>query len=154
MTSLVDRLLRPIQNSTLGYQIGLIGFGRLSNFLRLIGFARHVHPLYAARLLLVAATGIISLPWRLWETIRHGRRIAATPVAPPIFIIGHWRSGTTHLHNLMSKDRRLGFLTMYQAIVPTCSIAGGSWLKSLLGRIMPLKRPMDNMIWPMDAPQE
>jgi omega-hydroxy-beta-dihydromenaquinone-9 sulfotransferase len=152
---LIGRLLAPIQSSTLGYQIGLIGFARLSNMVRLARDARHVHPRYAPRLLLIGATGLISLPWRAWETMRWGRRIAATPIAgPPIFIVGHWRSGTTHLHNLMSQDRTLGFLTMYQAMVPTCSLAGGAWLKSLLGRIMPLKRPMDDMIWPMDAPQE
>jgi hypothetical protein len=43
---------------------------------------------------------------------------------------------------------------MYQAMVPNCSLVGETWLKALLGRIVPLKRPMDNMVWPMDAPQE
>src|SRR6185437_1926725 len=98
---LIGRLLAPIQSSTLGYQIGLIGFARLSNMVRLARYARHVHPRYAPRLLLIGATGLISLPWRVWETMRWGRRIAATPIAgPPIFIVGHWRSGTTHLHSL------------------------------------------------------
>src|SRR5258706_5162581 len=43
---------------------------------------------------------------------------------------------------------------MYQAMVPGCSLVGGAWLKVLLGRVVPLERPMDNMVWPMDAPQE
>jgi hypothetical protein len=152
---LLDRLLAPIRGGTLGYQIGLTGFVRFRNMLRLVRYARHIHPRYVPRLLLVTATSLLSLPWRAWESVRHGRRIAATPIAAaPIFIIGHWRSGTTHLHNLMSQDTNLGFLTMYQAMVPTCSIVGGARLKALLGRIVPLQRPMDEMTWPMDAPQE
>ncbi len=43
---------------------------------------------------------------------------------------------------------------MYQSIVPDCSLVGQNWLKQLLAKIMPLKRPMDNMIWPLDGPQE
>ena len=27
----------------------------------------------------------------------------------PVFILGHWRSGTTHIHYLMSKDPHFGF---------------------------------------------
>ena len=33
----------------------------------------------------------------------YGNRVAATELAgPPVFIVGHWRSGTTYLHELMS----------------------------------------------------
>ena len=144
-----------LRASTIGYQVGLIGFARVRNMLRLIRYAPSIHPRYLPRLLLIVATGLLSAPWRAWEAIRFGRRIAATRIAePPIFIIGHWRSGTTHLHNLMSRDANLGYLSMYQAVAPTCSLAGGAWLKRLLSRIMPLKRPMDDMVWPMDGPQE
>ncbi|MFZ4732722.1 MAG: sulfotransferase, partial [Pirellulales bacterium] len=32
-------------------------------------------------------------------TLTHGRRIRCPPqTPPPVFIIGHWRSGTTLLH--------------------------------------------------------
>ena len=34
-----------------------------------------------------------------WQNLWLGRKIAATELtAPPVFIIGHWRTGTTLLH--------------------------------------------------------
>jgi hypothetical protein len=147
--------INSFTNSQLGYQIGLIGFTRLSNILRLTHYAIGIHPRYVLRLLLILITSLCTLPLRLWEKIVWERRIINTPIAhPPIFIIGHWRSGTTHLHNLISQDSAFGYLSMYQSMVPDCSLAGGNWLKSLLAHIVPSKRPMDNMTWPIDAPQE
>lgn len=43
------------------------------------------------------------------EEIQYGRHIDAHTPAPPIFVLGAWRSGTTYLHNLLSQDPRLGF---------------------------------------------
>lgn len=138
-----------------GYQLGLIGFTRLSNIVRLIHFSIGIHPRYGLRLLLVIISSLVTLPLRIWETIAYGRQIAKIEIdRPPIFIIGYWRSGTTHLHNLMTQDKAFGYLSMYQAIVPDCSLVGQRWLKPLLAKIVPLKRPMDNMVWPVDAPQE
>src|SRR5688572_4545420 len=34
------------------------------------------------------------------ERWRFSRCLQDVQVQPPVFIIGHWRSGTTHLHNL------------------------------------------------------
>jgi len=137
-----------------GYQFGLIGFVSLTSFCRNVAYAVSIHPRYIPRALLVLATSAITAPLRVWERVRYGRRIAAVRVKAPVFVIGHWRSGTTHLHNLMSQDPTFGYLTMYQAMVPDCSLAGGRWLKPILSRIVPAKRPMDNLQWPMDAPQE
>jgi len=142
-------------SKALGYQIGLIGFPRLRTLLRLTHYLVSVHPRYLPRLLLVVGTSLLIAPLRAWESLRYGRRIARVRLdEPPIFIVGHWRSGTTHLHNLMSRDPALGSLTMYQAMVPGASLAGGRWLKSLLAKIVPVERPMDNMTWPVDAAQE
>ena len=139
----------------LRYQLGSIGFTRFSNIVRLTHYAISMHPRYLLRLLLVISTSVISLPLRLLEQLFFGTKIAQTEIVEtPIFIIGHWRSGTTYLHNLMTQDSNYGYLSMYQAVVPDCSIIGGTWLKALLGKIVPIKRPMDNVQWPMDGPQE
>src|SRR6185312_2827714 len=37
---------------------------------------------------------------------RYGPAIATTRVEAPVFILGHYRSGTTHLHELLSVDPR------------------------------------------------
>ena len=140
---------------TLGYQVGLVGFTCLSNIVLLRQYALRIDLRYLPRALLFLAISGLSSPLRLLERIVHGRRIAEVNLdEPPIFIVGHWRSGTTHLHNLMSLDPRLGYVTMYQAALPEGSLVAPRWLRNLIGRLVPLKRPMDNMQWPMDAPQE
>jgi omega-hydroxy-beta-dihydromenaquinone-9 sulfotransferase len=73
---------------------------------------------------------------------------------PPIFIIGHWRTGTTLLHNLMSQDPRLAFTSVLQAMVPGSYLAKPSILPLILHRFMPGKRPMDNMDLSISLPQE
>ena len=139
----------------IGYQLGMTGFTRFSNILRLLPLSLSIHPRYGLRLLLIIVTSVVSAPLRLLESLRYGRVINETKVHEmPIFIVGHWRSGTTHLHNLMIQDANFGFVSMYQSVVPECSLVGGHWLKRILARIIPLKRPMDNMEWPLDAPQE
>ncbi len=139
----------------LRYQLTFNSFIRPANILRLVRHLPDVSLRYWPRALLIAATSLLTQPLRFAEFVCYGRRIARTPISePPIFIIGHWRSGTTHLHNLFSQDPSLGWLTMYQAIAPDCSLIGGKLLKRLLERVLPQHRPMDNMVWPMDLPQE
>ena len=79
----------------------------------------------------------------------------ATDIAhPPVFIIGHWRSGTTHLHNLLSKDPNLGFASTLQTVAPASFLVGRSLLRPLVARSMPDRRRMDNMALSVDLPQE
>lgn len=41
----------------------------------------------------------------LVDWLINGRAIASQPLHPqPVFILGHPRTGTTHLHNLLSQD--------------------------------------------------
>lgn len=72
---------------------------------------------------------------------------------PPLFIIGHWRSGTTHLHNLLAQDEHLTCPAAYQALFPhhfIFSQVGGS----LFNLLAPEHRPMDNVAFFSDAPHE
>ena len=76
------------------------------------------------------------------ENLRFGASIDRTAIAEdPVFIIGHWRSGTTYLHQLLSLDPRFGFVTTLQAIHPETSFV----LAPLLGRRELQRRPMDNI---------
>jgi hypothetical protein len=99
----------PCRGNDLGYQLGLIGFASTISMFRHLNYLIDVRPRYALRLLLVIATSLCGLPLRALETIRFGRLIGRVRLhQDPIFIIGHWRSGTTHLHNLMSQDPAYG----------------------------------------------
>ncbi len=52
------------------------------------------------------------------EEAVYGRRIAATEVEPPLFVLGIWRSGTTHLQNLLAVDGRFATPNWYQVSYP------------------------------------
>jgi hypothetical protein len=85
----------------------------------------------------------------------YGRRVARTPVPrAPVFILGHWRSGTTLLHELLAQDPRHAFPTTYECFAPHHFLVTRSWLPRLLGWLMPGRRPMDNMAMGWDRPQE
>lgn len=88
---------------------------------------------------------------RMWSTPLI-RKTAIGP--PPVLIIGHWRSGTTFLHNLLSLDQSMAYLTTMRSIAPEISSIKGLVLKRLIRGFIPLKRPMDNLPLSADAPQE
>lgn len=72
----------------------------------------------------------------------------------PLFILGHWRSGTTFVHNVLTKDSRFGYTTTYQTVFPHITLWGQKMFKGTMGAIMPDKRPTDNMELGVDLPQE
>ncbi len=73
---------------------------------------------------------------------------------PPVFIIGHWRSGTTLLHELMVLDERHIYPNSYQCFAPNHFLIT-EWIATrLFGFLMPKQRPMDNMAMGWKRPQE
>lgn len=142
-------------SSDLGYQLGLISFVRPSSLARNAGRVGTIDPRRLGRATAVVAGGMLGTPLRFWQMARQGRHLGEVQLGePPVFILGHWRSGTTHLHNLMSQDPQFGCVRMAQALSPDCAVSTQRWLPRLFARVFPQKRPMDNLEWPMDAPQE
>ena len=84
----------------------------------------------------------------------YGRRIAAASVHPPIFIIGHWRTGTTLLHELLVQDERFTFPTSYECLAPKQSLVTAPFVTRYFKFLFPARRPMDNMAAGWDHPQE
>ena len=72
---------------------------------------------------------------------------------PPIFIVGHWRSGTTHLSNIMS-EAGYGIVTPIAAGIPWDFLLLGRLLRPLLERLLPHDRFIDAMPVRPDLPQE
>ncbi|MBX3575711.1 MAG: sulfotransferase [Rhizobiaceae bacterium] len=75
----------------------------------------------------------------------YGRRANRTDVLPPIFVLGHWRSGTTFLHNLIGCDPEFAYPNVFQ-----CTFAGGfplleRWTGWLMTPFLPATRPMDDV---------
>jgi hypothetical protein len=84
-----------------------------------------------------------------------GQRIRRTELRePPIFVIGHWRSGTTYLQELFSLDPRHAAPTTYQTYA-ACHFLLTQWFVTrFLGWMLPARRPMDDVEISWDSPQE
>jgi hypothetical protein len=89
------------------------------------------------------------------ELFWYGRQVARTAFgAAPIFIIGHWRTGTTLLHELLALDDRHTYPNTYECLEPNHFLLT-EWFFRRYGRVlMPSRRPMDNMESGWERPQE
>lgn len=89
------------------------------------------------------------------SSARYRRQLRQPPVTePPLFIIGHWRSGTTLLHELLMLDDRFCCPNTYQCFAPGHFLLTEALVTSALSWIMPSKRPMDDVSAGWDRPQE
>lgn len=80
---------------------------------------------------------IPALPLAFLQYVIFGRKIRnATVTKDPIFIIGHYRSGTSLLQKLMASDKRFGFLNYYDALFPNTSMLMGKRMQSALQKII------------------
>lgn len=121
-------------------------------------FWRHPTQIHRSRVpmaLLMSVLSVMNSLLALVQTVLHGRKIARTPIKDaPIFIIGHWRSGTTLLHELLVLDARHSFPTTYECFTPNHFLLTGQILPPLLKSLLPERRPTDNMSAGWDRPQE
>jgi hypothetical protein len=133
--------ISPLAGSTLANFFKVLTLGKVS-------FS--VIPRLALTLLII----LISTPFQIYEYFFYRNTVRNYKFKkPPIFIIGHWRSGTTHLHNLLSKDPENGFSTTYQAVFP--NNLRSKWIfKTFMKLNMPEKRPSDNVKLSTNFPQE
>jgi hypothetical protein len=89
-----------------------------------------------------------------YENWRYGSKLNDVAVQPPLFLLGHWRHGTTHLHNLLTVDERFAFANNYQVLFPHSFLATEASASRLMAFFTPKRRPMDNVEWNLQSPQE
>ncbi|MFW6221381.1 MAG: sulfotransferase family protein [Fibrobacterota bacterium] len=77
-----------------------------------------------------------------------------SPPTDPVFIIGHWRSGTTLLHQLLACDSALWAPTLFQCCYPHSFMTARQFVEPVLRAFLSATRPMDNVSLGMDEPQE
>lgn len=90
------------------------------------------------------------------ETREYGARLRDVELLPPIFVLGHWRSGTTHLHNLLSLDTQFAYPNFYQVTNPhTFLTTEESAQRSRAFKLLsPRTRLIDNMQATLGSPME
>ncbi|MGI9241387.1 MAG: sulfotransferase family protein, partial [Verrucomicrobiales bacterium] len=97
----------------------------------------------------------VRVPAMTYERLRHDKKIAAEPLEHgPVFIIGHWRSGTTYLHNLLSHDPQFAWMSFSRAAMPLDCLTPIRPGRDLMNLLLPKTRGMDRMAMNGDTPQE
>jgi len=83
---------------------------------------------------------------------RHDPAVDAAEVEAPLFILGHHRSGTTHLWNLLAVDERFAHPNVLQAVFPDTFLSFESTVRTWTEEFAPERRPQDNVDFSPDAP--
>ena len=100
--------------------------------------------------------------WVPWNSVlyriseaKYRRAAEALPLdQPPVFVIGHWRTGTTFLHDLFSVDPSLAYPTTFECFFPHHFLLTENTLPKIMKVLLPKKRPQDDVPVGFDRPQE
>lgn len=129
---------------------------RLGTWMRLL--ARHrfiVRPYRISMALGILVLSVFSSILAVLQNLLYGRKLSRTQIdQAPIFVIGHWRSGTTLLHELLSLDDRFVAPSTYAAFNPNHFLLTESVGARFFSFLMPSRRPMDDVPVGMSKPQE
>ena len=118
------------------------------------GLSRHIGMQFQWRYKSIMMHSLLSAAYRKREAREYAAAIEQTEFRDPIFVLGHWRSGTTHLHNLLAVDPQFAFPTTYETVFPYTFLLTEQKRSGLLSRVMPSTRPMDNVKLSLQAPNE
>ena len=82
---------------------------------------------------------IPALPFELLQYLIFGQRIKKTIISKdPVFILGHYRSGTTYLQKLMVSNKRFGYMTNYDSLFPNSNLLFGNRMQHVFQRLIHL----------------
>jgi len=134
----------------------LIAGMRLSRFIKLImKNGMSIHPKYLVRFLFLLQNGV-------WASIFHRKEksiykeLIKKHKLPedPIIIIGHWRTGSTFLHQLLALDQNLVTSNVFQGSIPDSFLTSRKSYEPIMGKALRGTRPMDQVKLSMDEPLE
>lgn len=103
---------------------------------------------------------LLQEPLRILEEVNYSKSICKHSLSKdPVFIIGHWRSGTSFLQYLIGQDPQFGFMNKFQVVFPDIFLYSEDFLKPLISKIpktFNLTRDAQNMSinLELDSPSE
>ena len=141
MVSLVDRLVAG----------GCIAPSTLASALRRSRVSWRRWP----QALVLGLSGVAVQPLAWLQSLLYGRALRQLELPfDPVIVIGHWRSGTTYLHQLLAADPQAATARNALTVAPQVALLLKPLIVPLLRRWMTATRPIDAVPWgPMD-PQE
>ena len=119
----------------------------------LLQYWSHVAPENRKTAVLNLLKGIaVREPLRLFSGLLYGKKVAQTEIShPPLFVLGHWRSGTTYLHELLALDPKHITPNTLECFGPDHFVL---LEERLLKRDKITKRAMDDVEVGLKTPQE
>jgi omega-hydroxy-beta-dihydromenaquinone-9 sulfotransferase len=112
-------------------------------------------PKYLLRLFFIFQSANWSSLFALIDKKKFGKSLETIEKIPaPIFIIGHWRTGTTLLHKLMSLDPNFIAPTLFHVAIPDGFLSSYKFYKPIMKLMVSRHRPMDMVKMGIDEPQE
>lgn len=113
-----------------------------------------VSPACTPHVLAFLASALARSPFRGLDRVMMRHVDPAEVVDPPVFIMGYWRSGTTHLHNLLGCSPGFGIITPLASGVPGELRTLATWLRPVLEQALPEDREVDDVAVTPQSPQE
>jgi omega-hydroxy-beta-dihydromenaquinone-9 sulfotransferase len=137
---------RTIQHPLFGISI--------KNWIKLVGKNGGIDSNYFSRALFITVSSLFFIPARLLFKYTYNARIDKERIQyPPVFIIGHWRSGTTYLHELLCQDPQFCYVSMWNTLLPDSFLVLNP-IKKIFSQFLPSERPMDAIKVDIDGPYE
>ncbi len=132
----------------------LLGFtaGDLWKLLRENRFA--VDPTYGHRVAFLTMLSFMNSAGCRRENRLYGAAVSDVEIKTPLFILGHWRTGTTLLHSLLALDNQFAYPNLFQVTYPHTFLHKEPIVSKELADVPPQRRPMDNMEITFRSPGE
>jgi omega-hydroxy-beta-dihydromenaquinone-9 sulfotransferase len=127
-----------------------------TNIARLLWTNRfRVHPKYWLRLTYALVVVSVTTPMRIVQGLKLRRIVRETKVEKdPVFIVGNYRTGTTYLITMLSKDKRKGYVSNLLAYTFSFFFTIPRLARKIVDASLPEYRPMDNVKMGSDEPTE
>lgn len=140
------------KTSRIGWPVShVLALAPLDVWVRMLARADGVHPRYWPRLAFVLFTSFVGtvismherVLWRVWGWIPMNRARLDQYRPEVIVILGYYRSGTTHLQNLLACDDRLLTPRWYQCLAGQGYLLAWSVIRVVLVPFLGRTRPQD-----------
>lgn len=127
----------------------------MSDWWRLLKQERFaVDPVYLGRAAALTLMARYNSRMKRREDEQFGAAVESAVVPAPLFVLGHWRSGTTLLHELLCNDERYAYPTAFQVSNPHTFLSREDEVARHLEAEAGSTRPMDNVVVTYKSPAE
>ena len=126
-----------------------------STLLKLLAANGFVSPRRIPNLAIILTASLLRIPFSTLERLVV-RQLChqMSPMSAPVFIVGHWRSGTTYLYNLLSRSPDFAYVTPLATGLPWDFLLLAKLLQPILEYVLPSDRFIDQVPVNPDSPQE